>query len=858
MAADFFTMNIHRFLTLPGALLFAANLSAQISSDARITSWLLAPSGDYARLYPSDAAKNAGTSVTTWSRGQGVQSLPTYAGVAQVSYSPDWVYLRSSGLGYHVMGPWYLNTAHTQLFPNFPANTDVLYRIPRNPVVATTKTLTNGGAIGYSVDGVAIFDNRDTFSYYHADGADGEPQNGVRGDGVWNRDAYVNEKATFDPGYAHQAGSQYHYHANMPVLRYLLGDHVNYDAATKTYGESTAPVTKHSPIIGWMADGYPIYGPYGYASPLDPTSGVRRMISGYVPRDGTNGTTDLAATGRTTLPAWAAAAQNRSATLPSNLQGPNVSTTYPLGHYIEDYDYLGDLGKTQGVDFDLDRYNGRYCVTPEFPAGTYAYFLTIASDGTPEFPYTIGRWFYGSPTGGEVSSIGETVTEYVRGAPTAAITVTATAAGDQVDLSWNSAEGATYQVESSPDKSAWTMLDSAVTSEGTTTGYTAAKANYYRVTLTAIAAYDTGGNVGTAVGTAGTVMFNAPTAAPTITAEPASTTAAGGATVDLSVQASGAGPLSYQWSRNGVAISGATGATLVLTKVQPADAGLYRVAVSNAGGTTTSALAIVGLGSTAKVTGAGSEVASNIVNPNGNVYDQVLLSGAAATVTADAGQVTRISYVDLNDDIVQVEFAGAGALTLTLDEASGPAVATNYDQPGVTYMKGHAGIVITGADETTNVSVFSVGRANAVNQALFRDDVTYDGWADIAFVAIESTDGKFGGVRTADASYYASKGLTGIYAPGVQITGPVYLGELAGFDAAEAELVFGATSAVEVTGGSLAQPNGGAVEVSGISELKFVDGTSSAGVLAPAQNNAAVLEDDGANLTATIVVNPGL
>ena len=66
-----------------------------------------------------------------------------------------------------------------------------------------------------------------------------------------------------------------------------------------------------SPIVAWLADGLPVYGPYGYASPMDPKSGLRRMTPGYVKRDGTNGTTNLGATGRTTLPAWAARAQNR-------------------------------------------------------------------------------------------------------------------------------------------------------------------------------------------------------------------------------------------------------------------------------------------------------------------------------------------------------------------------------------------------------------------------------------------------------------------------------------------------------------------------------------------------------------------
>ena len=52
------------------------------------------------------------------------------------------------------------------------------------------------------------------------------------------------------------------------------------------------------------------------------------------------------------------------------------SSNYPLGRYMEDNDYLGDHGYVQGVDFDLDEYNGRWCFTPDFPKGTYAYFVS--------------------------------------------------------------------------------------------------------------------------------------------------------------------------------------------------------------------------------------------------------------------------------------------------------------------------------------------------------------------------------------------------------------------------------------------------------------------------------------------------
>ncbi|HEY1110622.1 MAG TPA: YHYH protein [Opitutaceae bacterium] len=491
-------MKTPRFLLLL-ALAAAPLLPAQTPTDPRITGWYVAPSSRYARLYETEAAKNAGAAVTTWRRGQGTQTTPSYAGVMQVSYSDNWVYLRSSGLGYHTMGPWYLNAAHTQLFPNYPANQNVLYRIPRTPTVPTTKTLTAGNAIGYLVDGVALFDNRDTYSYTNSSASDASPvAGGGRGDGIWNRDAYVNEGVTFDPAFAHQAGANYHYHANTPALRHLLGDNVDYNAATRTYAEKPTAPTRHSPLLGWLADGYPIYGPYGYSSPLDATSGVRRMTSGYAKRDGANGTTNLSATGRTSLPAWAARAQNRgSATLAANQSGPAVNATYILGHYLEDYDYLGELGKTQGADFDLDLHNGRFCVTPEFPQGTYAYFLTIEADGTPKFPYTLGRWYYGAPNGGSVTSIAETVTEYVRGGQAASIALTAVRTDTGVALSWTSVEGGTYSLSTSTDGTTYTTLATGLTSAGlTTTHATTTVASYYRVTLTALASYDTRGTGG--------------------------------------------------------------------------------------------------------------------------------------------------------------------------------------------------------------------------------------------------------------------------------------------------------------------------------------------------------------------------
>lgn len=333
-----------------------------------------------------------------------------------------------------------------------------------------------------------------------------------------------------------------------------------------------------------------------------------------------------------------------------------------------------------------------------------------------------------------------------------------------------------------------------------------------------------------------------------------------------------------QWQRSGTSISGATSASYTLADVQPADAGLYSAIVTS-GSAVTSQSFVVGVTSTLKVLGSGEELLpANIPHPNGNTFDQVLLKGVAATITADAGQATRLSYIDLTNDIVQVEFSGAGTLSIVLDDPSGPAAPVNYTQ-AVNYMKGHAGIVITGANETTNVGVFSVGRATAFDPTgafnillatgstnnpanngspLFvgRSGTTYDGFADLAFIAISSTNGKFGGLRTANASYFATKGLTGIYAPGVQFTGPVFVGDINASGSATPVFMIGSSSDTRITGGDLLQGNSANVSVAGLTQLKFTDGTTSAGTLLTAQTNKAVLMQGSTNVTSQVVVNP--
>lgn len=269
-----------------------------------------------------------------------------------------------------------------------------------------------------------------------------------------------------------------------------------------------------------------------------------------------------------------------------------------------------------------------------------------------------------------------------------------------------------------------------------------------------------------------------------------------------------------------------------------------------------------------KVVGAAYEYGANIAHPNGKVYDQILMTGAAATFHADPGQVVRASYIDLNNDIVQVEFSGAGEVTLALDGVTPPALPEKYHQ-NVSYVKGHATITVVGSDETSNLSVFTVGRMTAVNEALFKD-VPYDGVADLARISIigaSNSSGAFGGLRLANVEFWATEGATGIVASGVRFTGPVNAHNISARDQATPmlrtgeiapRLLGGASldNAILIAGGDMSQPNGAAIHLDGAAIIYFGAGTDSHGRAQPAQANGGVFRRDGVDVTATVVRGP--
>ncbi len=476
--------------------LLSGSAIADAFADPQLTSWLTMNSGEYARVYATTNTRASGNSVTTWTG----QSLPAYADIAEVSSSSSWVYVKFTGLSSYVMGPWL--TPQGGQFMFWPTNRHAINRIPRTPSVpAGSKTTTGTGYSGIFVNGVAVFNSLDGKAWDGSALVMG-PHNQLTY--YWHRNAPVGEGFNFDYALGHQPPSGvYHTHQNPIALRYQLGDHVNYDSATKNYSESTSPVINHSPIIGWAYDGNPIYGPYGYGFTNNPAGGIRGMVAGYVLRDGTHGT-DSVASNLSIIPAWYARFRQKLGAAYSITAGtprPSVNSTYPLGTFAEDWAYLGDLTNSttgqpyqQAVDFDLDEYNGRWCVTPEFPGRTYAYFIAQDATANPTYPYIFGYEYYGNASGGSVNSVTEPVTTNFVGAANSSLRLSSPAITNQtVTLVWTATEGGTYRVEASGNFSAWTTNASGVASvlnRGTVSTAEVSTNQFFRVTRTALAAYD--------------------------------------------------------------------------------------------------------------------------------------------------------------------------------------------------------------------------------------------------------------------------------------------------------------------------------------------------------------------------------
>ncbi len=270
-----------------------------------------------------------------------------HANVQKVRYSTGNVYINSSGIPTYVIGP-YLDGN-----PSQAGNRKYLFKLPLNPQPnAGTPTAVGLGQTGVLINGVPTYNYADARSYNNQ--------------GVWHQNAIAFENAGFDCAKGHPspgmgpggaANGSYHHHQNPSAFNIAAVPLSNVCDIYLADGLYVPDSAQHGPLIGFAFDGYPIYGGYGYANAQQPGA-VKRMVPAYRKR---------AITGR--------------------VNGPTLAAQ-PLGNYYEDFEYVAGLG-------DLDVHNGRQCVTPEYPQGTYAYFATLDRAGNSVFPYIIGATYYG-------------------------------------------------------------------------------------------------------------------------------------------------------------------------------------------------------------------------------------------------------------------------------------------------------------------------------------------------------------------------------------------------------------------------------------------------------------------------------
>ena len=232
----------------------------------------------------------------------------------------NWRLIQANGLPDHVTGAF-----PNRNNPNRLTAQSYSFRVPAKPTAATQTTRLGMHPFGVAVNGV-VFDPG-AAEWWHGDRSSGwqyEPMAGAINLGV-------------DASHGHvQPNGAYHYHA-VPVALLDRLDHGRPQVV----------------LLGWAADGFPIYGPWGPADPKQAAGALKKLVSSYRVKTGAR---------------------------PASADGPGERYD---GTFVEDYEYVKGAG-------DLDECNGRTGVTPEFPDGTYYYVLT------DNFPF-IPRLFRGTP-----------------------------------------------------------------------------------------------------------------------------------------------------------------------------------------------------------------------------------------------------------------------------------------------------------------------------------------------------------------------------------------------------------------------------------------------------------------------------
>jgi len=248
--------------------------------------------------------------------------------------------------------------------PVCPENLSRTGYFPNAPIPATDVVLSGLGAVGYWVNGTSVYQWGDGQSYNNA--------------GVWQTLAPVAEVYDVDVCGGHAANGDYHHHFNSKCLAELVGD----------LGDS------HSPVYGYAADGYAIYGPWNNNGELVKSSWAVRDYddASSITGCGEAGVRNCRLVDEYDVDAGTEVAADGPLTSDTYISLSGNTFTASAGFFYEDFYWNSNLTNLGGVY--LDQYNGH---TDETLGYHYHVTITVDDRGvqTPSFPYTIGPRFYG-------------------------------------------------------------------------------------------------------------------------------------------------------------------------------------------------------------------------------------------------------------------------------------------------------------------------------------------------------------------------------------------------------------------------------------------------------------------------------
>ncbi len=211
-----------------------------------------------------------------------------------------------------------------------------------------------------------------------------------------------------------------------------------------------------------------------------------------------------------------------------------------------------------------------------------------------------------------------------------------------------------------------------------------------------------------------TQTVNPAPVAPSITSQPGNKTVTAGQTATFSITASGDAPLSYQWKKDGNAltddenISGATAATLSISNTQSGDAGSYTVVVTNAAGNASSIAATLTVN--ALTNAASPSIDTQPTGATVNEGDSTPNLSVAASVS-DGGTLSYQWYSNsVNSTISGNAIAGATSATYAAPTTS---TGTTYYYAVVTNTNNS----VSGTKTATATSNIAAVNVNALTNA---------------------------------------------------------------------------------------------------------------------------------------------